>query len=71
MIRNSSGKNSPQSIFPGANFFFRLFQNLGKSELHFSTPEIDQISDREIQSDEYVSGKVTFRIEKSNPMNIW
>ena len=35
----------------------------------FPDPKIDKISDRGIQSDEYFVRKVTFRIEKSNPMN--
>ena len=55
-----------------------IFPNLGKISLSefieklkgFPDPEIYQISAREIQSDACFCGKVTFRIEKSNPMNI-
>ena len=51
-------------------FFYNFFQILEKVNSIFSTPEIHQISDRGIHSDTYFVEKVTFRIEKSNPMNI-
>ena len=59
------GANNTQKVWEQAPdiFWGTLFPN-------FPTPGIDKISDREIGSDEYILRKVTFRIEKSNPLNI-
>ena len=57
--------------FCGKTVFWTCWKKNTFSESRIFRPlEIDQISDREMGSDEYVLEKMTFRIEELNPMHI-